>query len=123
MVHMRAAVATRRQFLTVGGVALAGAVLSRGVAAEIIKGVSASSGTAAPTLPSPLGGGPTSKGITPPTPTPTASRAPRPPPPHPPRGRVNFQGHYPPPPPADGHAGNNTSHCHHPGASLSTEHG
>src|SRR6202011_2883738 len=49
-----------------------------GMAAEIIKGISASSGTAAPTLPSPLGGGSTSKGITTPTPTPTATPAPTP---------------------------------------------
>src|SRR6266576_5191439 len=34
---MRSAVATRRQFLTVGGVALAGAVLSRSVVSEIVK--------------------------------------------------------------------------------------
>src|SRR2546421_888975 len=34
---MRSAVATRRQFLTVGGVALAGAVLSRSAVSEIVK--------------------------------------------------------------------------------------
>jgi uncharacterized protein YvpB len=76
MVFMRSAVATRRQFLTVGGVALAGAVLSRGVAADIIKGVSASSGAAAPTLPSPGGGGSNSKAITTATPTPTPAPTP-----------------------------------------------
>src|SRR6266480_7714758 len=34
---MRSAVATRREFLTVGGVALAGALLSRSVVSEIVK--------------------------------------------------------------------------------------
>src|SRR5207248_10627825 len=34
---MRSAVATRRQFLAVGGVALAGAVLTRSVVSEIVK--------------------------------------------------------------------------------------
>src|SRR5204863_4831165 len=34
---MRSAVASRRQFLTVGGVALAGALLSRSVVSEIVK--------------------------------------------------------------------------------------
>jgi uncharacterized protein YvpB len=53
MVTMRSAVATRRNFLAAGGVALAGAVLSRSVAAEIIKGVSASSGGAPSASPAP----------------------------------------------------------------------
>src|SRR3989440_10460933 len=47
---MRSAVATRRQFLAVGGVALAGAVLSRSVVSEIVKLPSLQS-------PSPSGGG------------------------------------------------------------------
>src|SRR5207253_5651787 len=50
---MRSAVATRRQFLTVGGVALAGAVLSRSVVSEI---VSLSSSLESSSVPSPLVG-------------------------------------------------------------------
>src|SRR6059058_1002307 len=62
---MRSAVATRRQFLTVGGVALAGAVLSRSVVSEMVKLPSAL-GFASPSgggqgggsaSPSPSGGG------------------------------------------------------------------
>jgi len=41
MVHMRSVVATRRQFLVAGGVALAGAAVSRSIGAQIIKDVSA----------------------------------------------------------------------------------
>ena len=73
MVSMRSAVATRRRFLAVGGVALAGAVLSRNVGAEIIKDVSAGFGAAAPTLPSPVAGGINSTGVTSATPAPTAT--------------------------------------------------
>jgi uncharacterized protein YvpB len=59
---MRSAVATRRGFLAAGGVALAGAVLSRNVAAGIIKDVGASWGGSSPSAvpalsPSPSGGG------------------------------------------------------------------
>src|SRR6202011_6290973 len=60
---MRSAVATRRQFLTVGGVALAGAVLSRSVAAQVLK------------FPSPSGGG-QGGGSAAPTPTATSTPAP-----------------------------------------------
>jgi uncharacterized protein YvpB len=83
MVHMRSTVPTRRQFLTVGGVALAGAVLSRSVGAEIIKDVSAGFRS------SPSGGGqvgssaaPTATATATPiataTPTPTPTPAPTP---------------------------------------------
>src|SRR5438552_5038092 len=68
---MRSAVATRRQFLTVGGVALAGAVLSRSVVSEIVK------------LPSALGfaspsGGGQGGGSSSPSPCPTLSPSPSP---------------------------------------------
>src|SRR5438046_9176853 len=68
---MRSAVATRRQFLTVGGVALAGAVLSRSVVSEIVK------------LPSALGfaspsGGGQGGGSSSPSPSPTLSPSPFP---------------------------------------------
>jgi uncharacterized protein YvpB len=87
MVDMRSAVATRRQFLTVGGVALAGAVLSRSVASGILRfpsalagngssspSVSAGTGGLSPSpsagksssSPSPSGGG-QGGGFTPPT--------------------------------------------------------
>src|SRR5947207_11085982 len=68
---MRSAVATRRQFLAVGGVALAGAVLSRSVVSEIVK------------LPSALGfaspsGGGQGGGSSSPSPSPTLSPSPFP---------------------------------------------
>jgi uncharacterized protein YvpB len=61
-------------------VALAGAVLSRNFGAEIIKDVSAGFGAAAPTLPSPGGGGINSTGVpsAAPTATPTPTPAPTP---------------------------------------------
>jgi uncharacterized protein YvpB len=76
---MRSAVATRRQFLTVGGVALAGAVLSRSVASGMLRLPSiAGSGNSSPSpsagsrgvSPSPSGGGQGGGGATP-TPAPT----------------------------------------------------
>src|SRR5207253_5992048 len=66
---MRSAVATRRQFLTVGGVALAGAVLSRSVVSEIVKLPSAL-GFASPSGEG-QGGGSSS-----PSPSPSASPSP-----------------------------------------------
>src|SRR5438552_18877498 len=68
---MRSAVATRRQFLTVGGVALAGAVLSRSVVSEMVK------------LPSALGfaspsGAGQGGGSSSPSPSPTLSPSPSP---------------------------------------------
>src|SRR5207253_5001309 len=71
---MRSAVATRRQFLTVGSVALAGAVLSRSVVSEI---VSLSSSSESSSVPSPLvgegqgGGTSTTTALASPTPAPT----------------------------------------------------
>src|SRR2546423_10035203 len=76
MVNMRSAVASRRQFLTVGGVALAGAVLSRNVAADIIKDVSANWGggpTAAP--PSSAAATPSASATATPMPTPVPTPA------------------------------------------------
>ncbi|TMG46743.1 MAG: hypothetical protein E6H90_09445 [Chloroflexi bacterium] len=66
---MRSAVATRRQFLTVGGVALAGAVLSRSVVSEMVKLPSAL-GFASPSRGG-QGGGSSS-----PSPSPSASPSP-----------------------------------------------
>src|SRR6202158_2291035 len=81
---MRSAAATRRQFLAAGGVALAGAVISRTVGAEIIKDVSAgfrsSPAGDISSSPSASGGG-QSAGSTPtatPTATPTPTPAPTP---------------------------------------------
>src|SRR2546428_10372262 len=71
---MRSAVATRRQFLTVGGVALAGAVLSRSVVSEILRLPSLQS-------PSPSGGGQGGGSPSPPPPpplSPSPSPAPTP---------------------------------------------
>src|SRR5205823_4012474 len=68
---MRSAVATRRQFLAVGGVALAGAVLSRSVVSEIVKLPSAL-GFASPSGEG-QGGGSSS-----PSPSPTLSPSPSP---------------------------------------------
>src|SRR5207237_4352170 len=68
---MRLAVATRRQFLAVGGVALAGAVLSRSVVSEIVKLPSAL-GFASPSGEG-QGGGSSS-----PSPSPTLSPSPSP---------------------------------------------
>ena len=76
MVDMRSGFATRRQFLTVGGVALAGAVLSRTVAAEILSSPSALAGNGS-SSPSPSGGG-QGGGAATPTPTPTPTPAPTP---------------------------------------------
>jgi hypothetical protein len=78
MVYMRSAVSTRRRFLAVGGLALAGAVLSRNVGAEIIKDVSAGFSATAPTLPSPGGVGINSTGVTTATPTPAPTATPTP---------------------------------------------
>src|SRR5438105_1747117 len=70
---MRSAVASRRQFLTAGGVALAGAVLSRRVASEIVSLSSSKSSS----VPSPLvgegqgGGSSTTTALPSPTPAPT----------------------------------------------------
>ena len=78
MVSVRSAVATRRQFLTVGGVALAGAVLSRSVAAEVLKFPSPFSSQAT-VSPSPSGGGQGGGSVAPtPTATPTPTPAPTP---------------------------------------------
>src|SRR5207249_6535256 len=68
---MRSAVATRRQFLAVGGVALAGAVLSRTVVSEIVKLPSAL-GFASPSGEG-QGGGSSSPS---PSPSPSASPSP-----------------------------------------------
>ena len=68
---MRSAVATRRQFLAVGGVALAGAVLSRSVVSEIVKLPSAL-GFASPSGEG-QGGGSSSPS---PSPSPSASPSP-----------------------------------------------
>src|SRR5213076_967521 len=70
---MRSAVATRRQFLAVGGVALAGAVLSRSVVSEIVKLPSAL-GFASPSGEG-QGGGSTSPS---PSPSPSLSASPSP---------------------------------------------
>src|SRR6184192_1485549 len=86
---MQSAVATRRQFLTVGGVALAGAVLSRSVVSEIVKLPSAL-GFASPSgggqgggspSPSPSGGGQGGGSVAatpPPAPTPATVTIPVP---------------------------------------------
>src|SRR5438309_7509089 len=66
---MRSAVATRRQFLAVGGVALAGAVLSRSVVSEIVRLPSAL-GFASPSGEGQGGGSPS------PSPSPSASPSP-----------------------------------------------
>jgi uncharacterized protein YvpB len=77
MVYMRSAVATRRRFLAVGGVAIAGAVLSRNFGAAIIKDVSAGFGTSHSAGISPSssgggqGGGSTPTATATPTPAPT----------------------------------------------------
>src|SRR2546427_9260904 len=84
MISMRSVVATRRQFLVAGGVALAGAAVSRSIGAKIIKDVSAGFRSS----PSAGGQGGTSAApsatATPtaaaaPTATPTATPAPTPP--------------------------------------------
>jgi len=72
MVHMRSALATRRQFLAAGGVALAGAVLTSTAASAMLRGQGGSS-TPTPTLPKAT----TSPTATPsPTPTPTPAPTP-----------------------------------------------
>src|SRR5260370_10287022 len=77
---MRSAVATRRQFLAAGGVALAGAVLSRSIAAQALKFPSPSrggqgGGSTPLASPSPSGGGrgggSTASATATPTPAPT----------------------------------------------------
>src|SRR5438132_11156203 len=72
MVSMRSVVATRRQFLVAGGVALAGAAVSRSIGAEIIKDVSAGLRPASAT-PTPSA---TPTATTTPTPTPTPAPTP-----------------------------------------------
>src|SRR5205823_4634463 len=74
---MRSAVANRRQFLTVGGVALAGAVLSRSVVSEIVKLPSAL-GFASPSGAG-QGGGSSSPSSSPsPSPSPSLAASPSP---------------------------------------------
>jgi len=75
---VRSAVATRRQFLTVGGVALAGALLSRSVVSEIIRVPSALAGasgdggsTAAAATTATASTSATAAALTSPTPAPT----------------------------------------------------
>src|SRR5438874_13723313 len=68
---MRSAVATRRQFLAVGGVALAGAVLRRRVVSEIVKLPSAL-GFASPSGEGQAGGSSSPS----PSPSPSASPSP-----------------------------------------------
>ena len=81
---MRSAVATRRQFLAAGGVALVGAVISRTIGAEIIKDVSAgfrsSPAGNVSSSPSASGGGQSagSTSTATPTATPTPTPAPTP---------------------------------------------
>src|SRR6266852_2564240 len=72
MVHMRSVVATRRQFLTAGGVALAGAVLTSTAASAVLRFPSASASTSSsPTIsPSPVGTA-TPMATATPTPAPT----------------------------------------------------
>jgi len=70
MVHMRSAVATRRQFLAAGGVALAGAVLTGTAASAMLKSP-VSSATEPPPYPPPQAG----EGLAP-TPTPTPAPTP-----------------------------------------------
>jgi len=84
MVYMQSALSTRRQFLAVGGVALAGAVLSRTAGAEIIKDVSANFGSspspaaAVSSSPSPSAGEQGGGSAPTATPTPTPTLAPTP---------------------------------------------
>jgi uncharacterized protein YvpB len=75
MVYMRSAVPTRRQFLAAGGVALAGAVLTRTAASALLAAPTHSAGTASPS-PSPSGGG--QGGGSTPTATATPTPAPTP---------------------------------------------
>jgi uncharacterized protein YvpB len=78
MVHMRSAVATRRQFLTAGGVALAGAVLSGTAASAMLRSPSASSSSSPVVSPSPLAGEGRGGGYSAPTATATPTPAPTP---------------------------------------------
>src|SRR2546425_12029012 len=74
MVYMRSAVATRRQFLTAGGVALAGAVLTSTAASAVLRFPSGPSSTSTSIAPSPSGGqggGATPTPPAPATPAPT----------------------------------------------------
>src|ERR1700736_1261178 len=79
MIHMRSGVATRRQFLTAGGVALAGAVLTSTAASAVLKfpSGSASSPSSPSISPSPAaagqggGGSATATATATPTPAPT----------------------------------------------------
>src|ERR1700704_2291766 len=76
MVYMRSAVATRRQFLTAGGAALAGAVLTSTAASAVLRFPSPSpSPSGSLVSPSPSGGG---QGGGSPAPTATATPAPTP---------------------------------------------
>src|SRR6202171_5955789 len=75
MVHVRSAVATRRQFLTAGGVALAGAVLTSTAASAVFRSPSISG---APVSPSPTPGGGQGGGPVAPSPTATPTPAPTP---------------------------------------------
>src|SRR5438477_11838750 len=74
MVHMRSVVATRRQFLAAGGVALAAAALSRTTASALLTSPSPNGGTAtaAPTATA------TSSATATPTPTATPTATPTP---------------------------------------------
>src|SRR6202158_2584373 len=76
MVHMRSLGATRRQFLTAGGVALAGAVLSGTAASAMLRSPSPAVSTKS-VSPSPSAGG-QGGGTAAPTPTPTPTPAPTP---------------------------------------------
>src|ERR1700724_121024 len=78
MVHMRSVGATRRQFLTAGGVALAGAVLTGTAASAMLRSPSpAVSPTSISPSPPPSGAG-QGGGTATPTPTPTPTPAPTP---------------------------------------------
>jgi uncharacterized protein YvpB len=74
MITMRSAVATRRQFLAAGGVALAGAVLTRTAASAILTSPTPSAGKVSPspsTSGAGQGGGTTPTATATPTPAPT----------------------------------------------------
>src|SRR5437879_3257980 len=75
MAYMRSAIATRRQFLTAGGAALAGAVLTSTAASAVLRFPSGSPTSTPPISPSPSGGG---QGGGSPTPTASATPAPTP---------------------------------------------
>src|SRR3989475_9967737 len=78
MVHMRSVVATRRQFLAAGGIAVAGAVLTRTAASALLTSPSPNGGTAAPvSSPTPTAT-PTASPTATATPTATPTPAPTP---------------------------------------------